>query len=92
VDLVVPPADERLVSAVIQAACLAAADRGADSVSCFYIGAWLGNALRRNGFYARTPERYFLVRPGPLTAAERERILQEANWYITQGDSDIGRP
>jgi FkbH-like protein len=92
VDIVASPSDERLVARAIQAACVVSAELGADSLSCHFIGDWLGQALKRAGFIARAPERYLLVRPGGLTAAIRPHALMASSWFVTQGDSDIDRP
>jgi hypothetical protein len=92
VDLVVPLSDGRLVGELIQTACAAAAERGADSLLCLHVGKPLTIALRDHGFALRTPERYLLVDPGPLTGPALDRVLSAESWFVTQGDSDIDRP
>jgi len=91
-DLVAPPDDEEAVLDAIQAVANAAADAGADLLSCLHIGGWLTQRLKRSGFYLRAPERYLLVLPGPIAGAEHDRLLDEGRWYISQGDSDLDRP
>jgi hypothetical protein len=92
VDLVAPLADAAQLQQMIKAACVAAAAQGADALVCLHIDERLTRALRATGFHLRTPERFLLVDPGPLTGAERERVLSPENWFVTQGDSDIDRP
>ena len=92
VDVVVPPADEMIGVAALLAAVDAAADAGADSVSCLHAGAWLTELLKKAGFYLRAPERFLLVQPGDLSEDERLRVLGADNWFLTQGDSDLDRP
>jgi hypothetical protein len=92
VDLVAPLTDERLMSELLQTACAAAAERGADSLLCLHVGQALTSVLRTYGFALRTPQRYLLVDPGPLTGPVLERVLSARSWFVTQGDSDIDRP
>ena len=91
-DLVAPTRDDGLVMDAIQAAGLAAADAGADSISCLHVGAWLTQRLKRSGYFLRSPERFLLIQPGDLTETERDSVLTGDNWYVTQGDSDLDRP
>jgi hypothetical protein len=52
----------------------------------------LTNALRATAFHLRQPKRFLLVDPGSLSGRELEQVLTPANWFVTQGDSDIDRP
>jgi hypothetical protein len=91
VDLVAPQSDPRLLQDVVYTASMhAAAD--ADALICLHIGTALSNALGACGFFAREPERYLLADPGGLGEGERELLLAERSWFVTQGDSDIDRP
>lgn len=92
VDLVAPLADASTLRQVIRAACTAAAAGEADALICHHVGARLTDALRDCAFHLRKPERFLLVDPGPLSGQARERVLSAANWFVTQGDSDIDRP
>jgi GNAT superfamily N-acetyltransferase/acyl carrier protein len=91
-DLVTSLSDGAAVRQVIRAACSAATDAGADALLCHHIDGRLTGALGDCGFHLRRPERFLLVDPGPLSGAARERALAAANWFVTQGDSDIDRP
>jgi NAD(P)-dependent dehydrogenase (short-subunit alcohol dehydrogenase family)/acyl carrier protein len=92
VDLVVRLSDRRSTQDLISAACQMAAEHGADSVVCMHTSAQLGRALRGNGFMFREPTRYLLVSTGGLSESDREMVLTESNWFLTQSDSDIDRP
>ena len=91
-DLVTPLSDGSTLRQVIRAACTAATAAGADALLCHHIDARLTDALRDCAFHLRTPERFLLVDPGPLSGAVRDRALSAASWFVTQGDSDIDRP
>jgi hypothetical protein len=80
------------VQQVLRAACDVAADEGADSLICMHVDDRLTAALKATGFHLRRPERYLLVDPGGLTAAQQRRVLSPQGWFVTQGDSDIDRP
>jgi len=92
VDLVAPLTDESRLAQVIEAASAAAADRGADALSCLHIGSALTDALRRHGFRLREPERYLLIDPGGLEPRALDTALSADSWFVTHGDSDIDRP
>jgi hypothetical protein len=92
VDVVASLADDEVLEQVIQAAVAAAQSRGADAMVCMHVGPALTRALKACGFSLRTPERVLLVDPETLPTAARERVLDGANWLVTQGDSDIDRP
>jgi hypothetical protein len=92
VDAVTPLSDDRWLGHVLQSACQAAAERGADAVECLHVGPRLTRGLKRAGFFLRTPQRFLLVDPGPLTGSARDAALGAEGWFVTQGDSDIDRP
>jgi hypothetical protein len=77
---------------VLRSACAVAAEHGPDALLCLHINARLTAALRACGFRLRRPERYLLADPGPLHDEPLATLLSEANWFVTQGDSDIDRP
>jgi len=92
VDLVASLSDAPTLRQVIRAACAAAAAGEADALICHHIDARLTDALRDCAFHLRKPERFLLVDPGPLSGQARDHVLSAANWFVTQGDSDIDRP
>jgi acyl carrier protein/GNAT superfamily N-acetyltransferase len=92
VDLVVPLSDQMRLHRVLRSACAVAAEHGPDALLCLHINARLTAALRACGFRLRRPERYLLADPGPLHDEPLATLLSEANWFVTQGDSDIDRP
>jgi hypothetical protein len=92
VDLIAPLGDTARLPAVIKAACAAAAALDADALLCHHVDGRLTRALRSCGFMLRTPERFLLVDPGPMTGDARAQLLSADSWYVTQGDSDIDRP
>jgi FkbH-like protein len=92
VDLVAPFADPAALAHVVSSACAAAVELNADALLCQHIGGHLTTALRACGFHLRTPERFLLVDPGPLSGDALQRVLSSDAWYVTQGDSDIDRP
>jgi epothilone polyketide synthase D len=92
VDLVAPLSNDRLLDAVLRAACATAYRRCADALVCLHIDARLTRALRRCGFRLRQPERYLLVDAASLPPALCERATSAASWFVMQGDSDIDRP
>ena len=92
VDLVTSLSDGPGLRQVIRTACAAAAATGIDALLCHHINQRLTEALGDCGFHLRTPERFFLIDPGPLTGSAREQALAAENWFVTQGDSDIDRP
>jgi FkbH-like protein len=92
VDIVAPFGNAEVLQQVLRSACEAAGDAGADALLCHHIDARLTAALRACGFHARQPERYLLVDPGGLSKAAQAQVLSPANWFVTQGDSDIDRP
>ena len=92
VDLVAPLGDESRLAQLLEAASAAAAERGADALTCLHIGAPLTKALRQHGFRLREPERYLLVDPGDLEPRTLDTVLSADSWFVTHGDSDIDRP
>jgi hypothetical protein len=92
VDLVTPLSDHGPLRQVIRAACSSATSAGADALLCHHVGGHLTDALRDCGFHLRTPERFLLIDPGPLSGTARKLALSADNWFVTQGDSDIDRP
>jgi hypothetical protein len=92
VDLVAPLCDQARLSQLLDAASMAAAERGADALTCLHIGAPLTRALQQHGFRLRAPERYLLVDPGGLEPQALDTVLSADSWFVTQGDSDIDRP
>jgi GNAT superfamily N-acetyltransferase len=92
VDLVAPLSDASTLRQLIRAACVAAAAGEADALLCHHIDVRLTDALRDCGFRLRRRERFLLVDLGTLSDHTRDRVLSAANWFVTQGDSDIDRP
>ena len=86
-EVVAPPSN---LCAVVRAASGVAATR-ADTLQCLHIGAALSSALRKNGYRRRPQGRFLLVRSEDFTAAERPLVLDEASWFVVQGDSDLER-
>jgi hypothetical protein len=91
VDLVTSLSDGPGLRQVIRSAC-SAVTSDTDALLCHHIDRRLTQALTDCGFHLRTPERFLLIDPGPLTGAARECALAADNWFVTQGDSDIDRP
>jgi hypothetical protein len=92
VDVVAPFEDERLLRDLLLVAARAAADHGADALTCLHSDRRLTKALQGIGFLMREPERVLLVRPGSLPDPARQRLLAPDAWHVTHGDSDIDRP
>ena len=92
VDVIAPLGNDTLMAELLSSAVRAAADRSADALLCLHINAKLTAALQRQGFRLRSPSRYLLVRPVGLDDQLRDRLLDPAAWFVTQGDSDIDRP
>ena len=91
-DLLVAPSDKQAVVAVLDAACKASLERGADAVAFDVTCPTLEQTLRTYGFLRRRPTRYFLLATGGLTPQDKQLALRADAWLLTRADSDIDRP
>ena len=92
VDLVVPLGNARLVADMLSAVKAPAIDRDVDALLCHHIDARLTVALTSVGYHLKDPQRHFMVRAEGIGAPHRALLTEPANWFVTQGDSDIDRP